>query len=164
MPTSRSLIYGVNYRFDARHPIVMLNRNVADGSGTMKSERLEFPIIDRPAFDRHRKSRKPHDIERMLFSSASEDWVTWTAFRLLRNHVRDACWRNFVELAKADNSSLVLPPEWQRAPRIRLWKSIPSPYPYEQASRARMRNSGNPALVARSHDSKPVEGAIGKST
>jgi hypothetical protein len=117
-----------------------------------------FPIIDRANFDRHPKSRKPQDRHRMLFSSASEDWVTWTAFGLLQSLTPHTWWPDLVALAKAENSRLDLPAGWEETPGVCLWETIASPVGYERASRKRMRSSGDPEWVARSQDPKPVEG------
>lgn len=120
--------------------------------------RPAFPIINRAKLDRHPKSRKPQDLNRMLFSNASEDWVTWTAFGLLESVAADAWWADLVALAKAENPRLDPPPGWEQTPEVRLWQTIASPVGYEKASRERMRSSGDSARVARSHDPKPVEG------
>ena len=118
-----------------------------------------FPILDPARFERHRKSRKPQDRERMLFSRNSEDWVTWTAFEFLERCAPDTWWPHLVGLAKAENPGLTLPTHWDKLPVIRLWQSTPAPRAYEQASRERMRLSGDPAWRLRSFDPKPVEGA-----
>jgi hypothetical protein len=94
----------------------------------------------------------------MLFSSASEDWVTWTAFWLLESITPQTWWADLVALAKAGNPSLALPPGWERIPEVRLWETIASPAGYERASRERMRSSGDAKWVARSGDPRPVEG------
>jgi hypothetical protein len=117
-----------------------------------------FPIIDRGDFERHGKSRKPRDRERILSSKASEDWVTWTAFRFLERLAPLPWWPDFVELARADNPRLALPVGWEQTPTVRLWDTVASPIGYEQASRERMRNSNDTVWVARSYDPKPVEG------
>jgi hypothetical protein len=120
---------------------------------------LAFPIIDRTKFDQHAKSRKPQDLNRMLFSRASEDWVTWTAFGLLESRAQQMWWPKLVALAKAENPLLALPPGWEQTPLTSLWESILAPTGYERMSRERMRVSGDTAWVTRSHNPKPVEGA-----
>jgi hypothetical protein len=42
--------------------------------------------------------------------------------------------------------------------QMEFWRTVSAPVAYERASRARMRQSLQPALAARSLDSKPVEG------
>lgn len=118
-----------------------------------------YRIIHQAEFERHPKSRKPVDRDRMLGSRVSEDWVTWNAFRLLELLTPDKWWPNLVTLAKAENPSLALPVGWEQSPLVNLWDLIASPTSYEKASRERMRNSDNPAWKARSDNPKPVEGS-----
>jgi hypothetical protein len=132
---------------------VAAHRGIPDADG-----RQAFPIIGRAEFDQHPKSRKPEDRNRMLYAPESEDWVTWTTFRLLELLTPQTWWADLVALAKTENRSLVLPPGWDRKPEFRLWKTIASPAGYETASRERMRSSGNTEWVARSHKPEPVEG------
>lgn len=96
----------------------------------------------------------------MLNSGNSEDWVTWTAFRLLESleSLTPNWWLNLVTLAKADNPSLALPLGWEQTPLVKLWDLIASPPGYEKRSRERMRSSDNPAWKARSENPLPVEG------
>jgi hypothetical protein len=124
----------------------------------MQEKEPHFPIVDRAEFDRHPKSQKPKDRERVLFSNASEDWVTWTAFRLLKSCTPNSWWPGLVSLAKSNNPSLSLPPDWNETPEIKLWETTTSPAAYESTSRKRMRSSGNPAWIARGANPKPVEG------
>jgi hypothetical protein len=126
---------------------------------TATERREPYPILDRDRFERHPKARKPQDRDRMLFSQASEDWVTWTAFRLLERYACTSWWRDLVDRAKAENPQLALPHDWDETPEVRLWRSVSSPSGYEKASRERMRSSNNPVWVARSLDRRPVEGA-----
>ena len=105
-----------------------------------------FPIVDEPALRRLRGGKA---LERMLTSRNSEDWVTWTFFRLLP-HV-DGWWASLVSMADVD-----LEPD--DTPKVTMWKSAPSPPAYEAASRARMLASGNSKWVTRARDPKPVEG------
>jgi hypothetical protein len=120
--------------------------------------RSTFPIVGRAKFDQHPKSRKTKDVERMLCSSTSEDWVTWTAFWLLKTPTPETWWANFVELVCAENSPLSLPHGWEQKPEDRLWETVASPEEYETASRHRMRWSGDTKWVARSYKPAPVEG------
>jgi hypothetical protein len=127
--------------------------------GPIHSEqRAAFPIIDQERFQRHAKSRKPQDLERMLYSKASEDWVTWTVFGLLEKYTHTAWWFDLVKLARSENPRLILPPGWDEIPEVLLWQCVPSPCRYETASRDRMGRSNNKAWVKRSNDPRPVEG------
>jgi hypothetical protein len=122
-----------------------------------KASRMAFPIFQRGDFDTLKKSRKLHDLERILYSRSSEDWVTWTVFRLLE-HAVTSWWADLVALAIAENPRLTLPPRWEQIPLIQPWETVPSPLKYEKASRERMRRSDITAWIDRSRDPKPVEG------
>ncbi|SRR5216683_3819521 len=117
-----------------------------------------FSIVDRARFDAHPKSRKPRDRARMLYSPASEDWVTWTAFALLERYAPTIWWPDLVILANRENPRLVMPTGWHEIPQVRLWQTVRSPRGYECASRERMRLSDDPAWVSRCDDPRPVEG------
>jgi len=56
------------------------------------------------------------------------------------------------------NSRLDLPTWMTYAPKLDFWQVVPTPKAYELESRNRMRQSGDPLLIARSRDPKPVEG------
>jgi hypothetical protein len=146
------------YLSDRPGSITHIEPNLRASSRIDGERREAFPIIDRDRFERHSKSRKPQDRERMLFSKASEDWVTWTVFRLLERYAPAKWWPDLVTMARASNPGLSLPAGWEETPQIRLWESVSSPRGYERASRERMWRSNNPAWVKRSHDPKPVEG------
>lgn len=120
--------------------------------------REAYPIIDRERFDRNHKSHKPKDLKRILYSEASEDWVTWTVFRLLERCTRSTWWSHIVNLARTENQRLTLPAGWEETPKVCLWHCVPSPSGYEMASRDRMRRSNDEAWVKRSNNSRPVEG------
>jgi hypothetical protein len=94
----------------------------------------------------------------MLYSRDSEDWVTWTAFKLLERYADRTWWFDLVNLAMTKNPGLVLPTGWEDVPEVQLWQHVPSPCGYESANRERMRWSNNDAWVKRSHNPKPVEG------
>jgi hypothetical protein len=117
-----------------------------------------FPLIDSEAFYQSPKSRKRRDLERILYSGNSEDWVTWTVFRLLQSSAAASWWTDLLGLARAENPNLVLPSGWDETPKVRLWEPVSSPCGYESASRERMRTSENKAWVERSRIGKPVEG------
>jgi hypothetical protein len=121
-------------------------------------QRAAFPIIDQDRLRRHPKFRKPRDLNRMLYSKASEDWVTWTVFRLLERSAPTSWWFDLIELARTANPQLILPPGWDEIPEVRPWDCVPSPRGYDAASRDRMRGSNNKSWVKRSHNPRPVEG------
>lgn len=116
------------------------------------------PILDYERFISSPKARKQEDVRRMLVSANSEDWVTWNAFAMVERLAPDIWWKHLTNLAGRENRNLVLPENWEETPSVDLWHTVPAPRDYEMASRARMRNSGVPAWVTRSHEELSVEG------
>jgi hypothetical protein len=53
------------------------NEDAGEPSGTQGDPRIAFPIIDRDRFEQHPKGPRAD-----AASPLSEDWVTWTTFRL----------------------------------------------------------------------------------
>lgn len=105
-----------------------------------------IPILDEAAL-RQRRSGKA--LDRMLTSTNSEDWVTWTVFRTLERQPR---W--FPSLLQvAGLTDVAVTPQ----PVVAMWRSAPSPKAYERASRARMAASSDPLHQLRAGDPKPVE-------
>lgn len=98
------------------------------------------------------KARKRGDIERILHSENSEDYVTWNFFQLLGS-VPAACW--WPELLKLTGVTSLDPAD---TPAVRLWQTTAAPRAYEALSRERMRTSDNLAWCKRSFDMGPVEG------
>src|ERR1700730_4750541 len=97
------------YLGDRPGSITHIEPNLGAASRIAGERREAFPIIDRDRFERHPKSRKPQDRERMLFSKTSEDWVTWTAFGLLERDAPAKWWLDLVSIARASNPGLGLP-------------------------------------------------------
>ncbi len=118
----------------------------------------QFPILN---FDRLRtlqKAGKRGDLERILFSPNSEDWVTWNLMNLLTlEHPLD-WWQRIVSAARAVNRRLEMTVSVGDQPRLEFWRCVASPAAYKAVSRMRMRQSADPHIAARSHDPKPVEG------
>jgi hypothetical protein len=69
-----------------------------------------FPIIDQDRFRRHPKFRKPQDLNRMLYSKASEDWVTCTVFGLLARYAPATWWFDLIKLPGRTMLNLFYPP------------------------------------------------------
>jgi len=67
-------------------------------------------------------------------------------------------WTQMVSAAQTANPGLRILISGQDQPRLEFWRTVPAPAAYEKASRMRMRQSSDPGVVARSRDSKPVEG------
>ena len=115
-----------------------------------------FPMLDMEAFQTLPKSRKTIDVERMLTSAQSEDWVTWNLLRLILR-TGDSWWRIVQDAILAADRGLKLPLESNNA-ALSFWRITEPPRAYEAASRKRMLHSGDPLLTARASDPKPVEG------
>jgi hypothetical protein len=123
-----------------------------------QADAAEFPVLCRDRFNTLAKAFKREDLNRMLNSPRSEDWVTWNMFQLLLSQQTDAWWVWMQDAARARNPELLLPELTGAAPEVELWCVVPPPPAYEAASRERMRRSDNARWVARSHDPKAVEG------
>ena len=124
-------------------PTTTLRRPRAPTASTSDSG---IPIVDEPAL---RQQRGGKALERMLTSKNSEDWVTWTVFRLLPRV--DGWWSSLLDLADVDI-------ERADVPKVEMWKTAPAPAAYEAASRSRMLSSGNSKWMERARVPKPVEG------
>jgi len=98
------------------------------------------------------KARKRGDIERILHSEDSEDYVTWNFFQLLES-APASCW--WPALLRLSGMNEIDPAD---TPTVRLWQTVPAPRAYEALSRERMRTSDNAAWRERSLDMNPVEG------
>jgi hypothetical protein len=112
-----------------------------------------FPVLDLPRLMASPKAGKRGDIERILTSQNSEDWVTWNFFQLLDRVPAARWWPQLLRLAGAAS----LDPA--DCPTVRLWQAAPAPCAYEALSRRRLRASDNPAWRERSLKPDPVEGA-----
>ncbi len=111
-----------------------------------------FPILNLPKLMASPKARKRGDIERILHSENSEDYVTWNFFQLLES-VPAACW--WPALLRLTGANTIDPAD---TPAVRLWQTAAAPRAYEALSRERMRTAENPAWRERSLDMNPVEG------
>jgi hypothetical protein len=116
-----------------------------------------FPILNAEAFSALPKAAKSGDVRRISESSQSEDWVTWNLLNLLRRCRPDQWWAELCACAIEANPGLRLPDN-EPAPDISFWRTISSPPGYETMSRDRMKRSTDRMIVARSYDSRPVEG------
>jgi hypothetical protein len=128
------------------------------GSSAGPSCMGQFPILNFAALRMLPKATKRGDLERMLHSPQSEDWVTWNLLNLLRTQHPLAWWQQVATVARAANPGLTLSISEQDQPRVEFWRRAPSPVAYEEASRAKMRQSADPYVAARRRNPKPVEG------
>ena len=117
--------------------------------GTLTSS---FPILNLPKLMGSPKARKRGDIERILHSENSEDYVTWNFFQLLSPVPAESWWPTLLKLTGVTS---IDPAD---TPAVRLWQTAAAPKAYEALSRERMRTSNNLAWCKRSFDMGPVEG------
>jgi hypothetical protein len=122
------------------------------------SNQDQFPILNLEGFRKLPKAAKRQDLERMFLSPNSEDWVTWNLLNLLVSQNPKDWHLRFLSAAKNANPALGCDLAVTDAPRLAFWHKVPSPIAYQQANREKMRQSPNPAIVARSLDPRPVEG------
>lgn len=104
------------------------------------------------------KGSKTQDVDRILFSPNSEDWVTWNFFQILLGQHPHDWWTTVLRMAQSRNSSLDPTFDHGSAPVARFWESVRCPREYENQSRSRMLASGNPDWVSRAKMPEPVEG------
>jgi hypothetical protein len=117
-----------------------------------------FPVLNLPQLLELPKGRKPQDMDRILHSANSEDWVTWNFFQLLRMQYPNDWWARLLTVARRRNPDLLFACDTALPPAARFWLSARSPVEYENQSRSRMLASGNPDWVSRARIADPVEG------
>ncbi len=129
--------------------------SAARGVGFGRTSR--FPFLDLDLLMSSPKGRKPQDLERMLESQNSEDYVTW-ALVCAWKRCRPEWWGGIVELAAAQAPGLDAGLFGSCVPAVNPWLRVASPASYERLSRERMTASSDPTLSDRAADPKPVEG------
>lgn len=112
-----------------------------------------FPVLNLSKLMALPKSQKRGDIDRILDSKNSEDYVTWNFFQLLDSAPRSPRWPALLRLAGMSAIGL------DEAPQVGLWRTVSSPPAYEAASRVRLQSSENSLWRQRSQGRDPVEGA-----
>lgn len=117
-----------------------------------------YPILARDELLRLPKGRKAQDVERILHSAQSEDWVTWNFFRVLLRGCPANWWNRVLQDARRRNPELGFLTEDRGAPVVSFWNLVRSPQEYQEQSRMRMLSSRNPIWTARAASSEPVEG------
>jgi hypothetical protein len=118
-----------------------------------------FPCLNLRQLQEMPKGRKTQDMDRILHSANSEDWVTWNFFRILLRQYPSGWWGHLVSAARRRNLELTSALDYRALPALKLWTSVRSPLEYEARSRARMLTSQNPEWVSRAQAPDPVEGA-----
>jgi hypothetical protein len=128
-------------------PVVVPQTQPVDGTLSPS-----FPILNLSKLMASPKARKRGDIERILHSENSEDYVTWNFFQLLSSVPAECWWPALLKLTGATSLDAA------DLPVVRLWQTAAAPRAYEALSRERMRASDNLAWCKRSFDAGPVEG------
>ena len=114
------------------------------------------PFVDFDQLLAHPKALKRNDLERILRSPQSEDWVTWNVLRVIQR--RTSWWPALVSLAKGNALELDDSVASGRSPTVDLWRRVLTPPAYEHASRVRMASSDNAQWRKRAENPRPVEG------
>jgi hypothetical protein len=117
-----------------------------------------FPVLDLEELMTLPKGRKSQDMDRILHSASSEDWVTWNFFQVLLRQCPANWWNWIVQAAMRRNPELDLPANSEVSPVALFWNLVHSPEGYLEESRRRMLSSRNPIWAARATASEPVEG------
>ncbi|MCL1598886.1 MAG: hypothetical protein M3094_06860 [Actinomycetia bacterium] len=118
-----------------------------------------YPILDEDLLLSMPKAQKPQDMERILTSPNSEDWVTWNLMRALQRSPGDDWWSGVVAAAEADARHSARWSVLEEPPTVELWRTVPSPSAYEAASRQRMATSENAEWRTRAENRRAVEGS-----
>ncbi len=118
-----------------------------------------FPTLNLPTLLNSRKGRKTQDMDRIVYSANSEDWVTWNFFEIMKRQYPNGWWGHVVSAALRRNRGLQFPSDDRSLPIPILWSSVLAPLEYEAQSRSRMLSSGNQEWVLRANNPNPVEGS-----
>ena len=122
----------------------------------MEQQSTPFPFVDLDQLLAHTKACKREDIDRILWSPQSEDWVTWNVLRAIQR--RASWWPTLVKLAKEEADGLDVSLASGEPPAMDFWRNVPVPPAYECASRMRMKSSDKAKWRKRAKNQKPVEG------
>lgn len=117
-----------------------------------------FPVLNLQQLLDLPKGHKPQDMERILHSPKSEDWVTWNFFQVMFGRSPNDWWGHLISVARRRNPDLTLTVDDRSIPTPCFWSSVPSPSEYEAQSRDRMSASENAAWRKRAKVAEPVEG------
>lgn len=118
-----------------------------------------FPVLDLPRLLNLPKGRKTQDMDRILYSPNSEDWVTWNFFQVMLRQYPSGWWGHILSGARRRKLNLSFITDDRSLPTPRFWSLVRCPSEYEMQSRGRMLASGNAAWAARAAAPDPVEGA-----
>ena len=123
---------------------------------TTQENSTPFPFVDFEQLLAHPKAGKRKDLERILRSPQSEDWVTWNVLRSIQ--LQAYWWPAVVSLAQKQAFELHNSLASGRPPVVDLWRRVATPRAYEHASRTRMASSKKAEWRQRADIRKPVEG------
>ena len=121
--------------------------------------KTKFPTLNLPTLLDSRKGRKTQDMDRIIYSANSEDWVTWNFFEIMKQQYPNDWWAHLVSTAHRRNRELRLPCDDRSRPVPILWSSVPAPLEYEAQHRTRMLSSELQEWVVRANNPNPVEGS-----
>lgn len=114
-----------------------------------------FPFVDFEQLLAHPKAGKRKDLERILLSPQSEDWVTWNVLRAIQ--LQASWWPALVSLAREQALELEHSLASGRPPIVDFWRLVATPPAYERASRTRMASSKKAAWRERADIPRLVE-------
>ena len=104
IPHSEKVVRAATSRLGNTHPILSLD------------ELLRLP-----------KGRKAQDMERIIHSAQSEDWVTWNFFQIMFRECSACWWKRIFQAASRRNPELDLLTEDCGAPVASFWSLVRSP-------------------------------------
>lgn len=125
--------------------------------GSAAKDRPTFPMLNMHELMKLPKAAKSQDMDRILHSPNSEDYVTWNLFQLLLSG--PTWWHDWLKLAELKNTQIADALSASDCPEVIFWRTVSSPRLYEVASRRRMASSQNELWIQRAKNLDPVEGA-----
>lgn len=143
-PVSETTVVSAK-QFNARPPSIKLGSS--------------FAVLNLDGLNALPKGRKARDMDRILHSPNSEDWVTWNFFQIMLQQYPAGWWSQVLHAIKRRNPWFEFPFDEHSLPSASFWVSVRAPLEYEAESRLRMKASGNDSWLLRAADPAPVEGA-----
>jgi hypothetical protein len=150
-------IVSLNQSFLGSDEVAVLHGPDAAEVATTPAPEARYPIMKMAELMSLPKASKRQDLERILESPNSEDYVTWNVLQLLQ-HYGGEWWNSWLELARFKNPAAAVGLLPADRPEVKLWLTVHAPLAYEQASRRRMAASPIPDWVQRSAILDAVEG------
>ncbi len=154
-----------NKQFLPKTKLTLKSESTALRIATGPADQLEsctsnraFPILNIQQLRSHPKSKKSADMERILYSNNSEDWVTWNWFQTIFRECQRDWWPALLGFARRRNCHLASVLNDQSVPDTKFWSAVRTPSEYEAQRRASMLNSTINQWTSRAKDSRPVEG------